>query len=326
MRLPVTVTRSAASRSSTGSGTALSALTTSATRCSVATLAFAMISAARAGSAIRDCTSWLSASCSCPARMMKFTASSYCPSWSSPEMVCSRLVNSCACARSVSVALRLRSSSRSSEVSSVWSRSVVTEPTAVPRTTTGIRLSTSTRASCTTTASGPPTPSVSRSASRSPTLAPQRPPGRVRRQAEQPQRLVVGQRHPAGGVEPDQALLDAVQHRLAVLDQAGDLARLEAERLAFEPPGQQQRPGHTQERAQQEVRQQVRRRGRDQLRQGRVRLAGDHEPQHARVARVEDRLVRHQEARPVLDDAEPAATGRARRCRPAAPGGRGPAR
>ena len=53
---------------------------------------------------------------------------------------------------------------------------------------------------------------------------------RVGAEAEQPPRLVVDHGHPAGPVEGDHALADAVQHRLALLQQRGDLVELEAER------------------------------------------------------------------------------------------------
>jgi hypothetical protein len=57
--------------------------------------------------------------------------------------------------------------------------------------------------------------------------------------AEQPGRLVVAHRDPAGGVGGDHPLADAVQHRLAFLHQFGQLARFQPERLALQPPGQQ---------------------------------------------------------------------------------------
>ena len=78
-------------------------------------------------------------------RCTKRTASSDSPSSISPAMVCSRLLNSCAWARRVSVTCRVRSSSRRSSSSSVRSRSVVTEPIGRPRLAIGSRLTTSTR-------------------------------------------------------------------------------------------------------------------------------------------------------------------------------------
>lgn len=58
-------------------------------------------------------------------------------------------------------------------------------------------------------------------------------------EAEQSPGLVVHDGDPAVGGEGDDALADAVQHRLAVLQQAGDLLQLQAERGPFQPPRQQ---------------------------------------------------------------------------------------
>ena len=63
------------------------------------------------------------------------------------------------------------------------------------------------------------------------------------RDAQQPSGLGVADRHPAVGVDREHALADAVQHRLAFLDQVGQLVGFEAERLAFQPPPDR-RGGH----------------------------------------------------------------------------------
>ena len=63
----------------------------------------------------------------------------------------------------------------------------------------------------------------------------------VAAEAEQAARLFVEHRHPAVGVEGDDAFPDAVQGRLALLQQRRDLRQLQSERLALEPPDQQGR-------------------------------------------------------------------------------------
>ena len=152
------------------------------------------------------------------------TASSASPSSISPAMVCSRLLNSCAWARRVSVTCRVRSSSRRSSSSSVRSRSVVTDPIGRPRLAIGSRLTTSTRPALATARSR----STSSDEQRVAHLLPhpelgQRPAQGVAGDVQQPDRLVVDQRHPAAQVQPDHALADAVQHRVPVLHQPGDL-------------------------------------------------------------------------------------------------------
>ena len=97
--------------------------------------------------------------------------------------------------------------------------------------------------------------------------------------AQQALRLVVDHRDAAGGVHRDGALADAVQHGLPLLEQAGDLARLEAEGLPLDPPRQQHRTDHpeaqTEDRGQQ-VDQQVRAQGLADL------LLGDARPKPGR--------------------------------------------
>ena len=64
-------------------------------------------------------------------------------------------------------------------------------------------------------------------------------PSRVSVEPEQPLRLVVEQRDPAGRVDGDRALADAVQHRLALLEQRRDLVGLQPEGLALDPAREQ---------------------------------------------------------------------------------------
>ena len=114
---------------------------------------------------------------------------------------------------------------------------VATQPMCRPRLRTGIRFSVSTR----------PRNGMTRSVARSALVEDlgaagrwRRPrqtcrPADVERDAEQVRRLVVDHGDPAVEVDGEHALLDAVQQRLPLLDQTGDLARLEAERLALDP-------------------------------------------------------------------------------------------
>ena len=72
----------------------------------------------------------------------------------------------------------------------------------------------------------------------------ERPAQEVGREPEQPPGRVVGQDHPLAAVVAEHGLPDAVQHGLAFLQQARDLAEFQAERLALEPPGQAERGQH----------------------------------------------------------------------------------
>src|SRR6266487_5139266 len=134
-------------------------------------------------------------------------------------------------------------------------------------------------------------------------LGRQRATDRVGSQPEQPDRLVVDEGDPIGGVRADDALLDAVQHRLPVLDEAGDLGRLEAERLALDPPGEQQRAGDPQEPAEQEVHQQAGCGAREQPGEGRIGEADGDEAEDRAVLLVEDRDVRGEGLAAVVEDA-----------------------
>jgi hypothetical protein len=65
------------------------------------------------------------------------------------------------------------------------------------------------------------------------------PPDVARRRAQQQMRLVVDQAEPAARIDCDHAFADAVQRRLALLDERGDLVQLQPERLPLEPAGEQ---------------------------------------------------------------------------------------
>ena len=132
----------------------------------------------------------------------------------------------------------------------------MTAPTVRPRTSTGIRFATSTRSSTSTISSdasiaaGDHLAGVARAA-RSPTTVARR----RRRRGEQPLRLVVHERDAPGPVRRDGPLADAVQHRLVLLEQGGDLSRLEPERLPLDTAREEQRPESAEREAE---------RGRDQ--------------------------------------------------------------
>ena len=59
-------------------------------------------------------------------------------------------------------------------------------------------------------------------------------------QPQQPARLVVDQRDAAVNVGRDGPFTDAVQARLPLFEERGDLTGLQAESLPLEPPGQKQ--------------------------------------------------------------------------------------
>ena len=181
----------------------------------------------------------------------------------SPLTTCMRLLNSCACARRVSVVLLVRSSSRWSSSISVRSRIVATQPMWRPRLRTGIRLTVSTRprTGMTWSVSSRRVPSKIWAARPVASTSCERAARGRLGYAEQVRRLVVDHGDPLVEVDGEHALLDAVQQGLALLDEAGDLARLEAERLPLDPPGEQQRPEHPEQARDPQVGQQVRHRG-----------------------------------------------------------------
>ena len=65
---------------------------------------------------------------------------------------------------------------------------------------------------------------------------------RVLGQVEQLPRHLVDQGDPVLGIQCDHALRDAAQHRLAVLGEPGDLARLHPASLALDPAGEEPGP------------------------------------------------------------------------------------
>ena len=122
------------------------------------------------------------------------------------------------------------------------SRRVATQPMCRPWLGTGIRLSVSTRPLQRQDLVGRGVGAVEDLAQPAGGVdVAERAARRGRRDAEQVGGLVVDHRDPPVEVDGEHALLDAVQQGLPLLDQAGDLARLEAERLALDPPRQQQR-------------------------------------------------------------------------------------
>lgn len=151
-RLPSTVATSAESVGSSRSSAVRSEIFNRTLR-SAARADLAMSSAATARSRTR-LVRFRSSDSRCLRRARTYRTTSSCsPIWMSPEMVCSWLENSWACARSSSVVLRKEPNSRSSWASSVRSRRVVTEPRRRPSLVTSIRFITRTRPRRTTTSS-----------------------------------------------------------------------------------------------------------------------------------------------------------------------------
>ena len=122
-------------------------------RRSAARLTLAISSAATDGSSMREVTSSVISARRRVTPPIHWDSSSYSSSWIRPEIVCSWLLNSWVCARSVSVTLSRALSSLCIASSSVRSRSVVTVPTGRPSCSTRLRLSTTTRPATTRTAS-----------------------------------------------------------------------------------------------------------------------------------------------------------------------------
>ena len=248
------------------------------------------------------------AASSCVAEPSRFTyrsTSAYSSSSSRPEIVCSRFANSWACARSASVVCRVTPSSCSSCRSSVRSRMVVTEPAGTPRTATGFRLRVRIRSPTNTTASCCAALPVSTSSNRSSTpssvsVRPTQSAGRPSiRWASALTSVTRSSR-----IEAEHALLDPGEHRLAVLDQATDLHRLQAEGLALDPAGDEQRPGDPDDARQPEVGEQVRHRGQQALTDTRVLLPDRGRPHHPPGLRPG--LPEHRDVR---DDRLPAGAG-----------------
>ena len=190
-----------------------------------------------------------------------------------------------------------RCSSRSSISSSVRSRSVTTAPTSRPRTVTGIRFATSTRSLTSTTWSGPSTEpldhvahvarrkDVGERAARPPTSS-----RSSRRFASSFTRITR-----PGRIGRDDPLADPVQHRLALLEQGGDLRRLEAEGLPLDPAREQERPEHA-EREPERRRDQDHRQVVPELRAHLVLEQADGDESDHPPARVADRHLRSHRA------------------------------
>ena len=195
-------------------------------------------------------------------------------------MVCSRLLNSCAWARSVSVTCRVRSSSRRSSSSSVRSRSVVTEPIGRPRLAIGSRLTTSIRAGA---GDGAVTLARPRRAAR---RASPRPPRARQRAAE-------GSRRGCAAAGCASSLISVTRPRRSSPTTPSRMpcsiasrcstrpaisARLQAERLPLHPAGHQQRADDADRAGQPQVGEQVRRRGRQAVDDRRIHPADGDDP------------------------------------------------
>ena len=180
-RLPTRVMRSRDAMPTGGS--AVSSVTTSSIPRSEASAALPSSRAASTGSSTasssRSVRAWLACSSATPSS----TASSGRPSSTSVMTVCSRLADSCACARSASARLRTVSSSPVTAISSVVSRSVVTVPSGWPSraATAWDTSSTRSRARCTSPEAVRPERNSSASPDGSPSSStgrPSAPPGR----------------------------------------------------------------------------------------------------------------------------------------------------
>ena len=71
----------------------------------------------------------------------------------------------------------------------------------------------------------------------------------IRVEPKEALRLVVDERDAAERISRDRALANAVQNRLALLQQRRDLVWLEPERLPLDPPREQHRPGAAEEQS-----------------------------------------------------------------------------
>ena len=241
-------------------------------RRSFAVAALAMSRAAIVGSSTRVLTARSRACRRSLSASTYRTTSSSSPIWMRPLMVCSWLANSWAWERSTWVVERNEPISRSRSARAVRSRIVVTVPRTRSPLTTRIVLMTRTRPRRMTTSSRDGRHVVVRVevGSRSgvlpdehllqPALDPQvrhRRADRVLGQVEQPAGDLVDEGDPVLRVEGDDPLGDAAQHRLPVLGEPGDLARLHAAGLPLDPPGQQPRPAEPDEQGDAEVGEEV---------------------------------------------------------------------
>ena len=180
------------------------------------------------------------------------TTSSYSPSWIRPVMVCSWLANSWVCARSSSVVLRNEPISRSrlASVGPVPQRGDRAEAAAVPVHAHPVHhehpaapdhdLVPRTSSSPASASARRPAGEDVEQAALDPQVAQARADGMLG-QVEQSAGDVVDQGDPVVRVERDHPFGDAVEQRLPVLCQTGDLVRFEAEGLPLDAPGQQPR-------------------------------------------------------------------------------------
>ena len=115
-------------------------------------------------------------------------------------------------------------------------------------------------------------------------MVPERAPGDRRRQVEQAQRLIVRERDPTSGVQGEHALADAVQHRVALLEEPGDLARAEAEGLTIDAPGKDQRSADPESQRKEHRQAHRRERLRELLGELGIEEADRHDPDHVAAA------------------------------------------
>ncbi len=219
MRLPATV--STPVMSPMCCSTRLSGMIRSRTSRSPASDTLARMRAASFGSPIASINWSVSSPRAADTSVTNWIASPVCPSSTSPTRVCSRFANSWDCARSVSVSPMASSSSRLRLSDSVRSWNVTTQPTCWRLLLMGIRLAARMRSSCSTSRSLPVALPVTTSAIR---------PGgsisligaaeEVGRQGNQRSGGIVREQYPAALVVAEHGFPDAVQHRLALLEQA----------------------------------------------------------------------------------------------------------
>jgi hypothetical protein len=121
---------------------------------------------------------------------------------------------------------------------------------------------------------------------------------------------LVDEGDPVLGVERDDPLGDAAQHRLPVFGETGDLTRLHAAGLPLDPPGEQPRADEADDERDPQVDEQVGRRALEPLPRGRHPL-GDHDGAEVRAHGIlrlaEHRHLRHEVVHALeLEDARPA--------------------
>ena len=105
--------------------------------------------------------------------------------------------------------------------------------------------------------------------------------------------LVVDHGDPPVEVDREQPLLDAVQQGLPLLDEPGDLARLEAEGLPFDPACEEKGAEDAEQAGDAQVRQEVRQGGREVVQDGRVLPGNGDDAVGLAGADVDDRRHGH---------------------------------